>query len=56
MVVCICNAIRENEVRDAVRKGASCPYTAYQSLGRRPKCGQCLPYARSIVEEETVAA
>ena len=29
---------------------------AYQSLGRRPKCGQCLPYARSIVEEETVAA
>ena len=41
MVVCVCNAIREAEVRDAVRKGASCPYSAYQSLGRRPKCGQC---------------
>ncbi len=56
MVVCVCNAIRESEVRDAVRKGASCPYSAYQSLGRRPKCGQCLPYARSIVDEEAVAA
>ena len=56
MVVCICNAIRESEVRDAVRKGASCAHSAYQSLGRRPKCGQCLPFARSIVEEESVAA
>lgn len=56
MVVCVCNAIREAEVRNAVRQGASCPYTAYQSLGRRPKCGQCLPYARAIVEEEMVSA
>ena len=56
MVVCICNAIRESDVREAVRKGASCPNSAYQSLGRRPKCGQCLPYARTIVEEELVAA
>ncbi len=56
MLVCICNAIRENEVRDAVRKGANCPYSAYQTLGHKPKCGQCLPYARSIIEEETVAA
>ena len=56
MVVCVCNAIREADVRDAVRKGASCAYTAYQALGRKPRCGQCLPYARSIVEEESVAA
>lgn len=56
MVVCVCNAIREADVREAVRKGASCPLSAYQSLGRRPRCGQCLPYARSIVEEERVAA
>ncbi|MET0373071.1 MAG: (2Fe-2S)-binding protein [Rhizorhabdus sp.] len=56
MVVCVCNAIRESEVREAVRNGASCPLSAYQSLGRRPRCGQCIPYARSIVEEESVAA
>ncbi|ATE63422.1 (2Fe-2S)-binding protein [Rhizorhabdus dicambivorans] len=56
MVVCVCNAIRETEVRDAVRKGATCPRSAYEALGRRPRCGQCLPFARSIVEEESVAA
>lgn len=53
MVVCVCNAIRESEVRDAVRAGASCPRSAYEALGRRPRCGQCLPYARAIVDEES---
>ncbi len=56
MVVCICNAIRESDVRDAARKGAACPRTAYEAMGRRPRCGQCLPFARSIIEEEMVAA
>lgn len=56
MVVCVCNAIREADVRDAVRRGATCPRSAYEALGRRPRCGQCLPFARSIVAEETVAA
>ena len=56
MVVCICNAIRESDVRDAVRKGATCPRSAYASLGRRPRCGQCIPFAREIVDEASVAA
>ncbi|RVT92824.1 MULTISPECIES: (2Fe-2S)-binding protein [Sphingomonas] len=56
MVVCICNAIRETEVRDAVRKGATCPRSAYETLGRRPRCGQCLPFAREIIEDEATVA
>jgi len=56
MVVCICNAIREADVREAARNGAACPRGAYQALGRRPRCGQCLPFARSIIEEESAAA
>jgi len=56
MVVCICNAIKEAEVRDAVRKGASCPRSAYETLGRRPRCGQCIPFARSIIADEAVSA
>jgi len=56
MVVCICNAIRESDVREAARKGAGCPRSAYESLGRRPRCGQCLPFARMIIEEEVEAA
>lgn len=56
MVVCVCNAIKESQVRDAVRKGASCPRSAYETLGRRPRCGQCLPFARSIIDEESLGA
>lgn len=55
MVVCICNSIRESEVRDAVRKGATCARSAYAHLGRRPRCGQCLPFARQVVESTAVA-
>lgn len=40
MVVCVCNAIREREVRDAARAGCTTPCAAYARLGRMPKCGQ----------------
>ena len=52
MIVCVCNAIREAEVRQAARDGASCPVSAYRSVGRRPLCGQCLPFAREIIAAE----
>ena len=52
MVVCICNAIRECDVRQAARTGASCPRSAYKALGRRLRCGQCLPYASEIIAAE----
>ncbi len=56
MVVCHCNAIRERDVRDAVRSGAQCPLSAYAVLGRKPKCGQCLSFARELISEEQRAA
>jgi bacterioferritin-associated ferredoxin len=52
MVVCHCNAIRERDVRAAARSGASCPLSAYAALGRRPRCGQCIPFARELIAEE----
>lgn len=51
MVVCVCNAIRENDVRDAVRGGARCPLSAYAALGRRPRCGRCVPFAKEIIAQ-----
>lgn len=56
MIVCVCNAIRENEVRAAARAGASCPTSAYRAKGCKPRCGQCLPFAREIIAAETAAA
>lgn len=56
MVVCICNALRENEIRDAVRAGSSHPKCAYRRLGCEVRCGQCLPFAREIIQDERAAA
>ncbi len=56
MVVCVCNAIREDDVRGAARSGASCPKSAYAALGCRARCGQCLPFARDIVRAERASA
>jgi bacterioferritin-associated ferredoxin len=55
MVVCLCNAIREKDVRAAARQGASCPRSAYATLGSRPRCGQCVPFAKEIIAAEHAA-
>jgi bacterioferritin-associated ferredoxin len=52
MIVCVCNALTEDEVREAARAGATCPYSAYARLGCEPQCGCCLDYAQEIIDEE----
>ena len=49
MIVCVCNAIRESEVRQAALEGASCPSSAYGRFGRKPRCGQCFSFARQVI-------
>lgn len=56
MVVCICNAIRERDVRTAARCGSMTACQAYRALGHQPKCGQCVTYARAIIDEERAVA
>lgn len=56
MIVCICNGIREREVRHAARAGSASPCAAYATLGRRARCGQCIPFAREIMAAERTAA
>ena len=57
MVVCVCNAIRERDLRDVAKDGQlRCAKAAYAQLGRKPKCGQCLPFARNIISDITATA
>ena len=56
MVVCVCNAIREQDVRQAARGGAASPCKAYKALGCRLQCGQCVPFARRIINSERAIA
>ena len=52
MIVCVCNAITEQEVRGLARAGARTPEKAYEALGCEPQCGTCLCYAQEIMDEE----
>ena len=52
MIVCVCNRLTENEVREAARAGAPTAEAAYARLGCEPHCCCCLDYAQDIVDEE----
>jgi bacterioferritin-associated ferredoxin len=55
VIVCVCNALRESQVRTAARSVTGCAKAAYAELGCKPQCGQCLPFAQAIVRQEQAA-
>ena len=52
MYVCICNAIRECELREAAHATPGDIEAIYAAIGKRPNCRQCLDEAHDIVVEE----
>jgi len=52
MYICICNAIREADLRQAAKTTGGDAEAAYQTLGKRPNCGQCLAKAGEILDHE----
>jgi bacterioferritin-associated ferredoxin len=52
MIVCVCNRLTEDEVRDAAAKGARTPERAYDCLGCEVQCGCCLDYAQETIDDE----
>ena len=56
MYVCICNAIREQDLRAAARCCRDGAEGLYARLGRTPQCRQCLDEADHIVAEERALA
>ena len=55
MYVCICNAIREVELRDAAQCCSGDADAVYAALGRPAQCRQCLDEAAEILMEERAA-
>lgn len=55
MFICICNAIRETELRSAARQCSGDADAVYEALGHRPQCGQCLDEAAEVLIEERCA-
>lgn len=56
MYVCICNAIRECDLRAAARQHHGDADAVYAALGKTPQCGHCLDDAAMMLIEERDAA
>jgi bacterioferritin-associated ferredoxin len=51
MYTCICNGIRETEVRKAACMVAGDAEAIYRLLGKEPQCRMCLEEADAIVAD-----
>ena len=52
MYICICNAIRECELRQVARRCSGDAESVYTQLGKRPQCRQCLDEAEHVLFDE----
>lgn len=52
MIVCSCNVIRADQIREAARCGAADFEEAYGRLGCRVQCGGCKDHAEAILTAE----
>jgi bacterioferritin-associated ferredoxin len=54
--ICICNAIKESDLRAEARLASGSAEELYRRLGREPQCRQCLDEAERVVLEVRDAA
>jgi bacterioferritin-associated ferredoxin len=52
MYVCVCNAIRDSELRHVARQTEGDVEAVYASLGCEPQCCMCLEEAAELIDEE----
>jgi bacterioferritin-associated ferredoxin len=55
MYVCVCNAIRDSELRHAARRSEGDVDAVYATLGCEVQCGMCVEEAAEIIVEERLA-
>lgn len=52
MYVCVCNALRESDVREAaLQNPGATTEEIYAVLGVEPDCGSCLDFADELIEQ-----
>ncbi len=49
MYVCICNALRCRDVKEAAGKGASRASDVFQHFSVKPQCGRCVSTMRGML-------
>jgi bacterioferritin-associated ferredoxin len=56
MYVCICHAVTDSEIREAVDRGARSLFEVQCRLPVAGCCGRCEAAARDVVDEHLLAA
>ena len=51
MIVCVCNAISETDLREAALEAGGDAEEVYWRLGCVPQCGMCLGEAEKVLAE-----
>jgi bacterioferritin-associated ferredoxin len=56
MYVCICNALNEKQVKNALEHGATTPASVFRHFERQVQCGKCVPMMRGMAQEHCAGA
>lgn len=56
MYVCVCNAVTDRQIRQAIESGARSMRDLRQQLGVCSDCGKCGPCARELLSEAKSSA
>ena len=56
MYTCICERVRERDVRAAIRRGADTEEAVGDACGAGTGCGACLDRICELIEEEAATA
>ncbi len=51
MYVCICNAVRETEIKEVIAEGVRDVDAVYDALGVEPQCGTCRSFIREMMAD-----
>jgi bacterioferritin-associated ferredoxin len=49
MIICVCKAVSDRQIKAAVKGGATCMRDLTRELGVGTCCGKCVPEARSTL-------
>jgi bacterioferritin-associated ferredoxin len=51
MYVCICNALNDKKVKQALHHGATTPGSVFRHFECQVQCGKCVPTMREMAQE-----
>ena len=51
MYICLCRAVSDEEIKQAIRSGAHCTDALESELGVSTQCGKCKPDVKALLQQ-----